>query len=420
MEEGVEPDPELVVAEADNALVLVGGARLEIGRLEIQKDRWLTRNVRGTVSRMDRPAMWFEAEEVEILPGKTARTQKISMEIGGVKIGPWPAYSFSLDNRVNTFKLPKINRRPDSDYGLAWTHEHLLSEHLAVQAGWGLYPGSYPSWDLTFAYSPLSSNMTSARIFPQSDLEERARDGWFNNIRIRTPDGERERLQRRRVTYSLSTRWNRSTVGRPINFDSVNIPLDAAVEFGGPSGGGGWLAQARLQKLQKSHGEGFVQRATASGSLISAPLPLGEKTELRARGDLFSSVSRGNDYGWVRGELGVVYRAAEHLTFGMAYVRGVAGGTPDFAFDPLFSSNAGHIRFDYKSGPYTFRWLAKYDFDLNSWFDREYELAIVADGFEPFIAIRQQPDEIHFGIRVRMDELQQILQKGKIDRTPER
>ena len=73
-------------------------------------------------------------------------------------------------------------------------------------------------------------------------------------------------------------------------------------------------------------------------------------------------------------------------------------------------------RADYMVGPFTFRFLNKYNIDTKQWYDREYEIALVAREFEPYIIYRQFPSETRIGIRFRIDNLRDRLTRRSQDR----
>jgi len=182
----------------------------------------------------------------------------------------------------------------------------------------------------------------------------------------------------------------------------------------------GAIGSVRLQSMRLNGESPWKERASVQGSLIAPPKTLAKNLGTHVRLDTFGSASKDGLYGWARAEAGLIYRPTQSLSFGAAYVMGGDAGNAPFPFDPLASDRALHARMDFKSGPYTFRYLAKYDFDLHKWYDREYEIALVIKEFEPFIAYRQFPSETRIGIRFRIDHVRDRLMRRNQQRQPGR
>ncbi len=108
-------------------------------------------------------------------------------------------------------------------------------------------------------------------------------------------------------------------------------------------------------------------------------------------------------YGWLRGEAGLIWNPEPWITVGAAYMSSADAGRPDFPVDPLASRHGWLVRADYTRGPYFVRFLTKYDARRGGWYSNEYEIAIAADVFEPYIYSRDFPNTFQVGVRFRLD-----------------
>ena len=102
--------------------------------------------------------------------------------------------------------------------------------------------------------------------------------------------------------------------------------------------------------------------------------------------------------------------------FGAAYVLAEEFGVADFEFDRLNMIEGLHFRADYRKGPYSLRYLAKYDLRASDWFDREWEVAFAAGAFEPYIQRREFPGDFVIGVRLRINEFTSRIQQREVER----
>jgi hypothetical protein len=410
-----EPDPNRLKARAEDAHVRIGPVQVFAASVEIRKDLWTILNGHGLLTRKDSSPVRISADSLDIVPGESGTAKRIFFTVFGTHIGPIPQYTFLLDERFVGLMLPVLTMSSDSQIGFSWGHALKLSDRSALGTDWAAFPGQFPTFGMTYSYSPLEKGVSRARLRPETDMGERAANGWFNTIRMKTPEDEEIRLRRKRLSYSLSTSWNTRAYARPIDIRSVSKLAEATLEIGGGTEDGyGYMLQTRLQRIRPDSSTAFLNRAELVASTQAPIVKLTDDLDLRLRSDVFGTVSEKSEFGWVRGEAGLVYEPNEQFRIGAAFVQGSQFGTPDFAFDPLYSTRAAHVRADLEIGPWTGRYLAKYDLNLESWYDREFELAIAADGFEPFILVRQQPNEFMIGFRFRMNEFVDLMKGEKL------
>jgi hypothetical protein len=123
-----------------------------------------------------------------------------------------------------------------------------------------------------------------------------------------------------------------------------------------------------------------------------------------------------NGFGWVRAFAGLYFEPTPLLRVAGGVVTSKSFGTPDFFFDQLTAERGFHLRADLNLGATQISYLTKYDTRLK-WYDREYIISQVAGCFEPFILYRQFPSDYRFGLRLRLDNFYDILQRRNFRRT---
>ncbi|MCW5937921.1 MAG: hypothetical protein KIT11_11520 [Fimbriimonadaceae bacterium] len=402
---GVAMDVKL---QADNV-------RIEARRIDVRPETWELTDASGALARSDKPPVSFTAATVTLRPGRDGVARHVYLRVLGAKIGPVPRVAFSLRKRVRGIGIPSLTNRKGLGLGVTWGPSLALGDQAAAIASFDSFPRQAPGYSLEIAYSPLDPESDSL-IQPRSDLGERFSDGWFDNIAVASPQDERSNIGKRRRSVSVGTGWNRATQARPNDALNVTKQLEIVGEAGEQIGGLGVYGNLRIQSIRPNPRENFIERALGLVTVAAPTVNLGRDLLLVTRADLFGTASEKNTFAWVRGLAGLTWEPIEGLTAGVAYTRGTSAGTPDFLFDPLVSREAFHVRFDYVRGPYTLRYLTKYDFDRKNWYDREYEIALVAQVVEPFILFRSFPSDTRFGVRFRLDSFVDRLQRRRQSR----
>ncbi|MBS1721508.1 MAG: hypothetical protein JSS66_00710 [Armatimonadetes bacterium] len=390
-----------VVLQADNF-------HLVAHEIEIFPERWELRDAEGSLSRTGGSAVTFVADSVTVNPGRFGVARNAYLKVLGKKIGPLPRLSFTLRKRVRGLGLPSITNRKGVGVGITWESGFAVGDHAVLNSLIESFPKREPAIGLQYGYSPLSPESASL-IAPRSDLGERVSDGWFDNISVRKPAEEHDEVGAERNTWAAGTFWNQSTSARPVDSDNVSKSFDLTYELGGKWRGLGTYGAVRFQNVRENNEQPFVTRGLFNGTVLAPPLTLNPQLSGHARLDLMGSQSNKGSFGWARFETGLLYAPGSNILLGAAFVKGFHVGNPDFIFDPLSSSTALHARLDLNVGPYTFHYLAKYDLDSKLWYDREYEISLVAREFEPFIVYRQYPSETRIGVRFRIDNLRDRL-----------
>ncbi len=407
--DGVLNDPEnaeghMLTARAEQADIRLGNTRLYSDSIKVFTDRWELAGVKGTLSREQNPSYWLEAERAVIFPGDRGVAYRLHLRIKGTRIGPLPSFSFSLNQRQEGMSIPSVRNDKEKGLGVTWDYNRALTDHSTANISFSSFKSYRPSYGASYAYSPLTSDATSARIAPIGDMGERFGDNWFDNIRTQTWAEEDGYMRQRRLTYGVGSYWNIGTAVRPDGTDDASKMIELVYETGGPIQQFGTWLQGRLQRIRSTPDQDFRNRILMQGAIQAPAIPLTNTLDFRTRADIFGTLSEEGVFGFARMQAGVVWKPNTNVTMGAAYVFSGQSGKADFGFDRLHSAHAWHLRADWTSGPYTVRGLAKHDPNLGGWYDYEYEVALVAEAFEPFIVYRKVTSDFSFGIRFRIGD----------------
>lgn len=419
--DGFLEDPEnkeghLLTARALQADMRLGNTRLYAEALEIYTDFWELTGVKGTLSREQNPSYWLEAERAVIFPGDRGVAYKLYLRIKGTRLGPLPSFSFSLNERQEGMSIPNIRNDKEKGFGITWDYNRALTDHSTANISFASFNSFRPSYGASYAYSPLTSDVTSARIEPIGDMGERFADNWFDNIRTQNLAEEDGYMRQKRLTYAAGSYWNIGTAVRPDGTDDASKMIEFVYETGGPVKEFGTWWQGRVQRIRSDPSEDFRNRILMQGAIQAPSIAITDTLALRTRADLFGTLSDQGMFGFARMQAGLVWQPTPNVTLGAAYIFSGQSGKADFGFDRLHSAHAWHVRADWTSGPYTLRGLAKHDPNLGGWYDYEYEVAVVAEAFEPFIIYRKVTSDFSFGIRFRIgDFVDRLRDRGNRD-----
>jgi len=403
---------------ATSVTMAVESVRLTADSLAITPKKWVIGSVVGTVSRFRHPAYQFHAESVDIVPGDQGTAHRVFIEVFGKKFGPLANVDFNLDRRVTGLKTPNLTNKRGAGFGIAWDSSVLLTDKSSLGATINMFPKLSPEYLVQYSFSPLDPNSSPFSIAPRTELSEYFSDGWFDSVVVKTQDEEAGSLRERRKSFGVSVRVNQDTFARSPDAVNVTQPLDLAAEIGGNLRGWGYVATGHLQRVREDREDPWVDRILFQGTLKPPNLDLG-RLRWSSRLDTVSTTSTGGSFLFGRVESGLTYTPIEGFTFGAAIGVGAAAGNPDFAFDRVPFDKALMGRVDYRRGPFTARFLWKWDLETRRLFDREYELALVADGFEPFIVSRSFPSDFRIGVRFRLDAIVDHLTSRQVKRKNE-
>lgn len=402
--------------EAFEVTVEAGGMTIRAQSLEIRTESWFLRKARATLSRRDKPEYELLADRVTIYPGRYGVAESVGLLLFGAKLGWLPSMRFELDPRVTGWRMPSFADRRGVGFGLSWDTSLMLSEKFSAYGFWNTFPSVFPTSGLQLTLSNVNPNSVYRKLVPRSDLLERISSSWFDNVRVKSPEREYQNLRDPRLSFTVGTLWNQQTDARAVEIDSVSNQFELVLETVGSRAGFGLSASARLERIRADSSSNWLDRAELLTTVQTPPVNLGDSLRLVARIDGFGTVSANGGYGWVRGLVGVIYNPSPSLTLGVAYANTGSWGTPDFPFDPLVFPTSLHVRADFVSGPYTLRYLVRYDPTSQTVFDTEYEIALAAESFEPYILFREFPSDFRMGIRFRLGPLRDRLSRRKTER----
>lgn len=399
--------------DAKNVTIKIVNVTLRAERAQLSPDKWELFNVAGTNSRTRPPLLEVRSPHATIYPGRVAHVERPSLYILGHRIITIPTRNFDLNPRTEGFTVPSISYRRGEGLGVTWQSGFLLDPLTNLQLRAGAFPQSKPGFGVTLARSLLSEEQTTTVITPFSDLGERFRFGFLETIESKTPEEEMAYLKRQRKVVAVDSLWNEGTADR-ISIGNFDKALEGVYQIGGRSGDVGLLGQARLQSI-RSNGGPFISRGVFIGSAGVGPYPVGRN--LRTFGRLDTNLIVGaNQYGWLRGILGVAYQPLSQVTLSAGGFASQDFGTPDFSIDRLYAKNGIVLRSDFDLGPTKFSYMTKWDRDRR-WFDREYTASQVVGSLEPFVVYRKFPREYSIGIRFRLDEFYAALRRRDFRRT---
>lgn len=401
---------------ATNVFIQMGNMRIVADTLEIAPDVWRLEKAQATLSRQDRPKYEIVAERVRIYPGKYGIAQHVALRLFGSTLGWVPEMRFDLDPRIQGFQLPAFAEKKGVGFGVSWSSSFFLNSDFLLAGVWNSFPHRAPGYSLQLTYLKADPDKVFRKIEPRSDLDERFRDSWFDNVAIRLPSSERRSISAPRVTYSIQTKWNQSTFARPLISNTVSKELELSMESAGMFAGNGARINARAQRIRGDSNMPFVDRFALNLTTQTPSLMLSENLGVHVRADVFGTYSADTEFGWLRGQVAMIWNPNENWRLGIGYSNAKEFGKPDFQFDRLFYKDAVHARADFNSGPYTLRYMVKYDPVTSEIFDNEYEIALVAESFEPFIIFRKSPSDFRMGIRFKIDTFRNRLKRRSTDR----
>lgn len=400
--------------EASGVLVRALDVVIMAESMSITPDRWELIKAVGMPCEGSPAPIKLASPRVVIYPGRRARIEKPRISIYGVNLPTLPTASMTLDRRVVGLTTPSITEKRGQGLGVSWKSGFLLDDSTGLTASFLSFPRSFPSYSLEVARSSVPPTASTGLISPASDMEERFRFGYFENISVPEPDSELRRRNSPRHTVSIGSYWGIEPVARSTS-PTFNKPLEVSLERGTSLGDFKGVIQLRAQQVQETFGK-KVERGSVSLSVGPPRIEVARNLSGLVRFDAYTASSVGQTFGWGQAQVGLVATPVKGLRIGAAYHDSLEVGTPHFASDSLFSPRGWIFRTDVLAGPRKFSYLAKWDSSSNQWIDREYQASQVMDCFEAYILFRENPSEYRFGIRMRIDRFLNALQRREVKR----
>ncbi len=407
--------------EAHKVKIRIDRVSGTVERLQIVNDKtknkmtWVMEGVYATPSLSKRPDMAFSAPKLVLNPGRSGRAIRPTVYLFGRKIVTLPSSTFSLDKRVEGLRWPAISFQRKAGVGLSWSSGFLLTDQSAISAQISSFPDVLPSATVAYTHSGIPAANSTRFLLPTPELDERARNGYMDNVYIDRPTGEDDDIRSQRRTFAAISTWNQGTSGRLVNSSSVSKALEVGYEYGGTLGGFGFVGHARAQQLREGTKSPWVRRTLLTATVQAPPIKLGDQLSVRLRADAYQAVGK-KSFGWGRGAASLVYAPVKSVRLGASYVLGSEYGSPQFLMDPLFSKKAVHFRGDLNFGNYSFSLLHKYDLNNKKWYDAEWAFSFLAGSFEPYVQSRLYPREFRIGFRIRAQEVLERLTSRVIKR----
>lgn len=405
--------------EAEDVFVQVGPMKLRVERILIEPDKWTLEQVAATPSRTRPPEFTLGSKKVVLRTGRSGRAENPTIDIFGKRILQIPTtLGFSLDRRVTGFRFPAISFRRGAGFGVAWNSSVLLNDQTSFAVTSNVFPTSLPTYAAEVAWSQVPPTRSTGLISPRTELGERFGDAYLDTIATEDPSVEDDYLRDPRRTLAIGSYWNQSTRGRVEDSSSVSKRYEISAEIGGSAGALGGFAQLRYQSIRPDERTPFSDRFVLTGSANLGNIPLLPGLDLRFRTDFAGFASGSQAFGWARGVAALVYRPTPRFRLAGGYVLGGQAGSPEFAFDRLYSERGWHVRADVDLGSIRAGFLGKYDSRQGRWYDHEYGFSFAAGSFEPYILWRQFPGDVRIGFRIRGTDVFKKLQRRTIERAP--
>lgn len=404
----------LRTGDAENVELDALDVMIRARSMHIEPNRWEFLDVEASPCDENPSPVSLRSPRIVIEPGKRATLTKARLAVFGLALPTLPKAIISLDRRATGLRPPTVSQRRGAGIGLQWNSGFLLDDQTSLAGAFSTFPRSRPSYSLEIARSTVDPEAATGIIGLRSDLSERFRHGYFDNVSVAEPEQEHKWLDEPRNTLSVGSYWSQYSFARAGNA-SFNKPLEVGYETAMRVPGASGIAQLRAQRIDEVGG-GSATRATLSASVAPRSIRLGSGLETHIRFDTSVFASQNGPYGWTRAQIGVLARPVSGLTLGLAYVDSAQAGTPDFDIDRLLSSRGWIYRVDYAMGPRSISYMQKWDSPSRAWFDREYAVKQTMGCFEGSVTYREVANEFRFGLQLRLDRFVNAIQRREVRR----
>ena len=393
----------------------IAGAQFKARRAVIQPDLWTLYDVQGSTCRRNPPLYSVASREVKFYPGRYGKAIHPRISLFGLRILELPNQRFNLDTRTEGVQVPSVGYRKDQGLGVSWRAGLLLDSQTALSSNLGAFPKSYPTINAVVARSYVPEKDARGLIAPTSDLAERFGFGFFESVDVDKPSVETGTLRQKRNTLAVGSTWNQSATGREVS-EGVRYskPIEIIYEHNGGLAGWDLTTNSRVQYIgsQLDH---YRARLLSSVSAGPAPQVIAKNTTSLIRFD--GATFLGNDgFGWGRITVGAIYRPYSILSLAAAGIGAVEFGNEELPTDPLTTLNGFVLRMDVNLAPTRISYLQKWDGRLK-WFDREYSIYQAVGCLEVFTTYRQFTHDYRFGVKLRVDQFVNLLQRKEFQRT---
>lgn len=412
---GPKKGPDGQIAAADQVEIDLATFQGRAESAVIREGLWEFLNVSGTNCRRPLPLYEIKAKRLLIRPGKDGALIEPRLTILGRNIGRFPNRNFSLDQRNEGLQLPSVGYRAGAGLGIAWSSSFLLGDQALIRFDFSVYPRALPSYGVTYSHSFLSAKQSMAKFVSDSELRERFRTSFFDDIRVENPDSAGNNIRKNRNAVTIQSIWNTASSAR-LDSERFSKAIDLTFDRSGPVGPFGIALQMKGQKIKRDDDE-FIDRGLVSLSLQFPKWTLSKGLWTDVRVDSFGKVGGSGTFGWARGQAGLVYEPIPQFRMAGAYVQGLESGQSDYLADRLVSKRALHLRADLSLGGTKLSFLSKFDQDRRTWYDKEWSASQEVGCLEVFMVRREFPRDYVLGVRLRLDDFTSRLKKRKLERT---
>jgi hypothetical protein len=401
------------LATAENLFAELAGTTIRAEKMELKPGLWTLFNVSGTTCRQNPPLIEFFSRRVVFVPGKSGKVEKPSARLFGINLPQLPSQSFNLDRRARGIQIPSFSAIGDQGPGIVWGGSFLVGGNAAVGFDFGTFERALPTYGVTYARSFVPADKSNVLIVPRDELGERFNYGWFDTVEVPTPAADLRFVRENRKTLAVSTSVNRGSANT-YSQSRFTRPLELTFEASGPVNEGAAFGQIKLQSVGSQQVSQTV-RGIVTGTYVPPQVKLSKELSVLARLDQQMFLGR-ETYAWVRSQLGLSFEPASQLRIGAAFVNSKDFGRALFSEDRLQFGNGIHLRAGLNLGPTKIEYLYKWD-RRSGWYDREIAVNQVFGCLEAYVMRRQVPQVYRVGIKLRVDQFVDLLQRRKLERT---
>ncbi len=400
-------------ARGENVEIHVVGSTVRAKSIDLTPGKWVLNSFYFTSDRASHPLYAVRGRTITIYPGKSAKVVRPGIDLFGHKIATWPSQSFNLDPRSTGLRLPRLKYSFSGGIGYSWQAGSLLNQRTDLEWHTDASNDSRPGFGAQLIRSFVPPGASQTPLPPKGEFSQRFSYGYFESLLVASPEREEQYLSSPRSSVDLETNFNAGVSGRGSVDETFSTPLAASYEISGKHGLFGYLGDARLETIRRID-DSALARGVLSGSLEIPKVSLSPSLFVTSRAD-FGAYYSGKSFGWGRLTEGLVYRPSHWMTLSAAAVGAVQGGTPDYDIDPLFSTNGLAFRADFNFGSRTISLMNRYDV-RRAWFDQELSLVQAVGPFNAYVTYRRYPGETRFGLELRLDQFEDLLNRRKFRR----
>lgn len=385
--------------EALNAKTKAAGIQIYVKSIKISRHKWVLDCANASFE----PNDFLNLNSKKIIISKT-RNGLISKP----QIRLWdscinlPDVPIDLIQDSSGIQLPKIIIRRDKSAGIEWEYPAILDEHFGMTLGIGAYSSRPLKRNFSLSWTAIPHSIQGGLGAPSDELDESFKESYWDNIEIKDLEQESRIISRKKAGISLSNKVNQSTRGRINDVHSITKNWEVAAELSDGINGSGYRFKGYVHSMRPNKDEPFQTRNILMATVNSGCTKIGNSLHIRSRLDTAFYSNDCSNYGWVRGQLGLVYVTSCGSQFSVAYTRGGTGGEVIFPFDIPHSLNFLAFRGDLKFGCTEFRIISRIDLDNSNSLDHQAGIIGSYGAFRPYIFWREKNNDIQLGFYMKI------------------